>query len=132
MRRWGYHSDVVDEVVVYLQSKGLIDDVVLATLLVEEMLRKGYGCRRVRDGLVKKKLEMELIKEVMAGYPYHREVERAGEVAALRVSRMPGDEPVTRRVKIKRYLIRQGYSPEVADEVCRSDIIDTQTGPEYN
>ncbi len=123
---------MIDEVIAYLQSKGIIDDLLFTKLFMEEMMRKGFGYRRVRSGLKKKKLDIELIEETMSNYPLHREAERARTIAAVRVSRMANEEPVKRKTKIKHYLMRQGYSPEVADEVSRSVVIDTQTGREYN
>ena len=132
LSRWGYPGDVIDEVIAYLQSKGIIDDLLFTKLFMEEMMRKGFGYRRVRSGLKKKKLDIELIEETMSNYPLHREAERARTIAAVRVSRMANEEPVKRKTKIKHYLMRQGYSPEVADEVSRSVVIDTQTGREYN
>jgi len=132
LSRWGYTGDVIDEVVAYLQLKGIIDDRLFTELFMDEMLRKGFGCRRVRSGLKKKKVDIEVIEEAMSGYPFHRESERARTIAAVRVSRMANEKPVKRKTKIKQYLMRQGYSPEVADEVSRSVIIDTQTGREYN
>ncbi|MBU4173620.1 MAG: RecX family transcriptional regulator [Actinobacteria bacterium] len=123
---------MIDEVIAYLQSKGIIDDLLFTELFMEEMLRKGFGCRRVRSGLKKKKLDIELVEEAMSGYPLNQEAERARTIAAVRVSRMANEEPAKRKTKIMHYLIRQGYSPEVADEVSRSVVIDTQTGREYN
>lgn len=132
MRRWGYSADDIDQVVEHLQSVGLIDDVTFARVFMDEMVRKGFGCRRVSDELYKKRLAREVIEEVMSGYPIQDEVERARDAAALRMSRLTGDEPAARRIKIKRYLMRRGFTPEVSEEVCRSFIVDTQLGAEYN
>ena len=123
---------MIEEVIACLQSNGSINDRLFTELCTEEMLRKGFGCRRVRSGLKKKKVDNKLIEEKMSGYPFHLESERAQAIAAVRVSRMANEDPVKREIKIRNYLMRQGYSPEVANEVSRSVIIDTQTGREYN
>lgn len=130
LRRWGFSDEVIGEVIDYLELKGSIDDELFKRVFVQEMLDKGFGCRRVRNELKKKKFDTVAVNEVMVSYPFHREAERAREAAEVRIGRMEGSDQLAKAVKIKRYLMRLGYTAEVAGDVCRSVVIDTQTEPE--
>lgn len=116
LRRWGYSANAAAEVVDYLERAGILDDRALATAYLDEMLRKGFGYRRVRASLFKKKLENDLIEEKLSDYPMDRELERAIKLASGRIRANGSVEAEDEQVKITGFLMRKGYSRQVSTE----------------
>lgn len=130
LRRWGYDARTCQEVTAYLEEAGIIDDREFARLFMGELIRKGLGRYRVRSELIKKKLERELVEEVMEGYPEDEEVERAADAAVRRYSQM-GPRDAAADKKVMDHLRRKGFSRQVAGAACRMAAqVDTQSGPE--
>lgn len=119
LRRWGYSAETSLQVVDHLSECGILDDRSFARVYLGEMVRKGFGYYRVRRELLKKKLERELVNDVMEEYPIEEELERALEVAANLVRKRNPAEVSTIRQQMLDYLMRRGYSRNVAIEACR-------------
>jgi regulatory protein len=133
LRKWGYDPVDCDRVIAYLEELGLLDDREFARVFTGELVRKGLGVYRVRSELLKKKLDRELIEQVLTDeYPYEEEGERAREAAERRFTRLSSEDAATSRRKIIDHLIRKGFSRAVADSAFRAlgDEVDTQTEPE--
>lgn len=131
LMRWGYSSDASNQVVAYLESCGLLDDHQFATVFLGEMLRKGFGFNRVRGELLRKKLERDLVEEVLGEYPLDEELRRAVGLAGPLAAKFDIDDSTILRRKMMGYLTRRGYSRDVALEACRRACdVDTQMGPE--
>lgn len=133
LRSWGYSQKTSSDVTNHLESRGYLDDREFARLYLEELVRKGFGSRRVRQKLAEKRLDRELIEETMEGYPIEHEADRAFEAAVAKVG---GDEP---RInpdglrRLKGYLIRRGFPRGPTEEACRRLVeVDTQNWREYN
>jgi len=130
LRRWGYAPATCERVAAYLVEAGILDDHDFARLFMDELLRKGLGRYRVRSELIKKKLDRELVDEVMERYPLEEELERAKGVAEKRFVRTSEPDATSSR-KVTEYLMRRGYSREVAAAACRLlTQVDTQTSTE--
>ena len=129
LRRYGYRDTLCESVVRQLQECGVLDDFRFASAYMEEMLRKGYGHRRVRDRLLSKRLSREVVESVMEGYPWNEERDRALKQALKRFG-----EPVfevKKRSRAVDYLMRLGYSRSVAESAVDSAFhVDSATGPE--
>lgn len=131
IRRWGYDDITGDQVVAHLEGCGLLDDREFARVFMGELLRKGFGLNRVRSELLKKKLQGDLIEEVLGEYPIAEELDRAIESAGALSARFKAADPSAARRKTVDYLRRRGYSWEVAVEACRRKCdVDTEIGPE--
>ncbi len=117
--RWGYSRATAEDVAGYLESCGVIDDRRFASVYLDEMLRKHLGYYRVRKALIEKKLERALVEEVLADYPLEEELPRAERVARAQASRFAGAEPRAFTRKLCDYLVRRGYSRQIAMEACR-------------
>ena len=129
--RWGYNSSDSNQVVLYLEGCGLLSDREFAKVFLEEMLRKGFGFNRVRSELFRKKLERDLVDEILNEYPLEEELNRAVVLAGPLAAKLDISESSTVRRRMIGYLTRRGYSREVALEACRQACdIDTQIGPE--
>jgi len=131
LRRWGYAPSTRESVVSRLESCGILDDRGFASLFMGEMLRKGYGQRRILNSLLAKRIDRELIDTVMLDYPEEDELERATKLAAAYASRFSGVESTAAIKKIVGFLTRRGYSNGIAFEAARmTHSVDTQISPE--
>jgi regulatory protein len=117
--RWGYGGEVCDQVLDHLESCGLLDDYEFARVFLGEMLRKGFGFNGVRMELLRKKLDRDLVEEVLVEYPLEEELNRAVELACPLAEKLKTADSATMRRKMVGYLARRGYSGEVAREACR-------------
>lgn len=131
LRRWNYDPRTRAMVISYLEDCGILDDLELARVFMGEMLQKQYGYHRVKDALLAKRIDRELVEQALTEYPAEEELARAVELARPLVSRLSGDEPRAARKKIVGYLTRRGYSHGTALEASRmTPDVDTQSGPE--
>lgn len=127
LRRWGCSEETVCEVVDHLERAGILDDRSLATVYIDEMLRKGYGYTRVRDSLFKKRIDRDLIEELLGEYPMESELERAMDTASGRIRGAGSFVSEDERGKITGFLMRRGYSRQVSAEAWREIVrFDTQ------
>jgi regulatory protein len=103
-----------------LVDRGIVDDRLFARLWVAERAGKGVGRRRILSELRAKYVdEATALDELEANYGLDDEVENARRVAAKRIGRMAslGRERLERR--IYGYLVRQGFSSDIAREATR-------------
>ncbi|HEY5526240.1 MAG TPA: RecX family transcriptional regulator [Candidatus Anoxymicrobiaceae bacterium] len=131
LRKSGYDVHTSEGVIDYLTAAGIIDDREFGRLFLNELMRKELGPYRVRSELLKKKLDRELVDELMEEWSQDDEAERARSAAARRFRRMSGEDPEEARKKLVGFLVRKGYSRRVAEAACRMAVqVDTQSGAE--
>lgn len=119
MRRWGYGASDIDGALKYLSSAGLVDDGAFARLFVEEMLRKGYGERYIREKLLTRRVGKEAVEEALSLYPSESEFERAMLAGRARARRARHPDGCTDRRRLYGYLVRRGFAQGAASEVSR-------------
>ena len=78
---WGYDETIRCEVIACLQELGFLNDRDYTKVYLGEMVRKGFGRRRVEAVLEKKGNPREIVCEAMEEYPHDAELSRAIEVA---------------------------------------------------
>lgn len=118
LERWGYSEEESRRLVEHLAERGILDDRQFARQFADELMEKGFGQRRVRLELARKRLDRELIDEVLAQYPHSEEPDRALVVAEARLARITQRGPETRK-KLADYLLRRGFSRSEAQSACR-------------
>lgn len=90
----------------YLEELGFINDRHYAATLVRQYSQKGYGQRKVRDELYRRKVPRELWDEALEELPEAEE-----QIDRLLQKKLKSDEPD--RAELKRaadYLARRGYT----------------------
>jgi regulatory protein len=131
LRKSGYDDQTSDAVVEYLAAAGIIDDREFGRLFLDELLRKELGPYKVRSELLKKKLDRELVDDLMETSSGEDEDERARSAARRRLRSMSGEDPQAAQTKLAAYLVRRGYSRQVAEAASRTAVqVDTQSGAE--
>ncbi len=131
LKRWGYDEATVTRVVTLLEVSGILDDRDFARAFMNEMVRKGYGCRRVSAEMYKKRLPRDVIEETMAAYPQDEEIDRAVRAAEKAAGRLRQSEALNADNKLVGYLMRRGYTGDVARKaVSTIASFDTNNSPE--
>jgi regulatory protein len=117
--KYGYGEQTVTAVVSELKGLGYLDDNEFAEMWVEDRITRGYGRNRIRDELIAKGIDSALVEAELSqihepGEDYSRALLLA-EKQAEKYGQL--DERVAQR-RLFQFLVRRGYSFEVAGCVC--------------
>ncbi|HVP58218.1 MAG TPA: regulatory protein RecX [bacterium] len=103
-----------------LAAQGMVDDRLFARLWVVERAGKGIGRRRILSELKTKHVdEATALEEIEANYGSDDEIENARRVAANRARRMASLGRQKLEQRVYGYLVRQGFSSDIAREATR-------------
>lgn len=118
LERRGFSGETAEVVVEAMRNAGYVDDAALAGSIAARRSRDGYGRRRIAADLSARRIDSELVGEVLAGIDEDEEREAAWE-AALRLSRSRG--PLDRRglQRVGAALQRRGFAPGVIRDALR-------------
>ncbi len=133
LARRNHGAEAIDETLAGLEAAGLLDDRLFARLWVRERTeKKGFGKRRIASELYSKGISREIVEEEL-----EKAFDRAGEVAvaertARRRAARLGDLPLeTRKRRIYTYLLRSGFTSDIAAEAAKS-VTQPYSGEEDN
>jgi regulatory protein len=132
LRRKGFDDDAVRVVIESLSAVGLVDDEAFARAWADERARlRPVGPRRLARELVGKRVSAELAArvtdEVFSG---QTELELARKALAPKIRaglRRAGEDDRSRRRRLYAFLVRRGFSYEIAARVI--DEAETELGP---
>jgi regulatory protein len=121
LRQKGFRAGTTREVVSALAGVGLIDDEAFARAWAEERLRlRPVGPRRLSQELAAKGVARELADMVIAeAFAEQPELEVARRAASRRAGSLRGGDPRKVRARLHSFLVRRGFSYEVAATVIR-------------
>jgi len=117
LKQKGFSGELCQDTVNFLKEKKFIDDRVFAKDWVSSRLKRPFGLRRIKQELVQKGLDKEVIQETFA---QAKEDYDEGSVIKLltekRFSKLKGIEPLKAKQRVYAYLIRRGFSPDLIGE----------------
>ncbi|UCH09648.1 MAG: regulatory protein RecX [Fidelibacterota bacterium] len=119
LRRKGFSSERVDEVIAYLQDNGYQSDEEFARLYArEKWTSSGWGPARVRQALAEKGIETGLREQVIDEVYGGQDLMETVLVLARKKWAGMRDLPVTtRRRRLTGFLQRRGYSWEIINNI---------------
>lgn len=121
LRAAGFPSDEVEDVLVRLERVGLVDDADFARQVAEHRFgTRREGSRAVTGELLRKGVAPALVAQAVAAAQGDDEELRARDLARSRASRMQGIEPAKAFGRLSSFLMRRGYSPDLARSAARS------------
>ncbi|MCG8431140.1 MAG: regulatory protein RecX [Candidatus Omnitrophica bacterium] len=108
-----YGKAAVEEVLAFLQEKRFLDDEQFARFWIESRLKKPMGPARVRQELVFKGVDKELVERCMSdALADYSPSDALRELAIRRLEKCRGlDERAAGR-RVAQFLIRRGFSPD--------------------
>ena len=119
LRTKGVDAQTVDRVIERLKEIDLIDDVRFAREYVEfGFLRKSWGIKKVRAGLMEKGIDREIINEVLGGDEAAR-MEREAAARFVQKEMRRGGRVEVEREKIIARLLARGFGWDTASEAIK-------------
>ena len=120
LKQKGFSPELSLSTVNFLRDKGFIDDRVFAKGWVASRLKRPYGLRRIKQELVAKGLDKEIIEDALsaAGDDYS-ESRIVGQLAKERFSRQKGIEPQKAKARVYGYLLRRGFPPDIVSDIVK-------------
>lgn len=128
LRRKGFREESCAFVVAALKDVGLVDDEDFARAWVDEKLRlRPCGPRRLVQELLARKVGRTLADRVVEEtFREHAELEVARRAVASKARASAGLDREKRRSRLYSFLLRRGFSYEVASTVVRETLRDTE------
>ncbi len=120
LKQKGFSEELSRDTVNFLKDKEFIDDRVFAKGWVACRLKRPFGIRRIKQELIAKGLDKEIIEDslVQAKKDY-REDQAARQLAQQRFSRLSNIEPQKAKARVYAYLLRRGFSPDIVSEIIK-------------
>ena len=121
LRRKGFDERTAAEVVARLKSVGLVDDEEFARAWVDEKLRlRPCGPRRLVQELLARRVPRAVADRVVAEtFSEHDELEVARRAVKPKARSSARLEPAKRRARLHSFLLRRGFSYEVASTLLK-------------
>ncbi|MEK7616698.1 MAG: RecX family transcriptional regulator [Patescibacteria group bacterium] len=110
---------IVDAVVQLMKKKGMLDDKQFAIAWMESRLRK-YGSRRIKQELLQKGINREIIAEVVSQQSSVNNQETAEKLLQKKIDRWKNLSPLELKKKSYEYLLRRGFEYEVVKSVIEN------------
>ena len=117
-----HRAEAIAEVIKDFTETGLLDDRLFARLWIRERIeKKGFGRRRIASELITKGVDREVVEsELDEGFGAEGELAVAERAARGRMRRLESVPLETRKRRIYTYLMRSGFSSDIAAEATRS------------
>lgn len=128
LERYGYSSEVVEEVTAWLVALGYIDDERYAEAFAREKRRAGWGGLRIRQVLLRKGIAGELAKRVTQDNTIP---ESLVELVRRRFGTQARTDPRLAYRRASAFLARRGHDFETISDVVRRALgTEEESGPE--
>jgi regulatory protein len=113
---------VIDLVIERAHAERLVDDLAIATSLVEERRAKGHAPLRLRQDLAKRGFDPQLIDQVLAPVEAEDQEAAAFAVAKDKADRLTGVDAETALRRTVAHVARRGYPEGLARKVARAAV----------
>ena len=126
LRKKGFAVELAKKVTQHLQKKNLVNDAEFAGMFVRDRLkRKPIGTAMLRQQLMTKGIPPHIIERVLGQLVNNEDQERAAEeLATKRLTLSSGSfarlDPPRRRRRLFDYLVRRGFSTDIATKTVRN------------
>jgi len=111
LRQKKFSEAIIQVTLNFLKDKQFIDDQIFAQGWVAFRLKRPFGLRRIRQELVQKGLDKEIIEVTLAqAKEDYDEGAIVRQLAEQRFCRLKGVEPLKAKARLYAYLMRRGFS----------------------
>ena len=120
LKQKGFSEELNQDTINFLKDKEFIDDRVFARGWVSSRLKRPFGLRKIRQELVQKGLDKEIIENSLSQVKEHySEGQIVSQLAQQRFSRIKGIEPFKAKARVYAYLIRRGFAPDIVSDTVK-------------
>lgn len=118
-------EDILPDVIAECLRRKYLNDETAAKYYFDELQRKSYGPRYVRQYMKQKGIGDDLIEEIFEQYRSEYDESDIARKAYHKKSKILGqkESPQKRREKLQRYLFSRGFSMSVISDLIRQDIV---------
>ncbi len=123
LKQRGFSPDIIEKVVLECQRLDYVDDNRTSRVYIRQLMRKGYGAKRIRVELERKGLserpDQGVISQMISDID---ELEVAGRIIKKNIKRFEREiDPRKRKNKIYRFLLARGFSAETIGNLLKSE-----------
>ena len=123
LKQRGFLPDIIEEVVLECERLDYVDDNRTSRVYIRQLMRKGYGAKRIRVELKRKGLserpDQGVISQMISDID---ELEVAGRIFKKNIKRFEREiDPRKRKNKIYRFLLARGFSAETIGNLLKSE-----------
>ncbi len=123
LKQRGFSPDIIEKVVLECQRLDYVDDNRTSRVYIRQLMRKGYGAKRIRLELKRKGLserpDQGVISQMISDID---ELEVAGRIFKKNIKRFEREiDPRKRKNKIYRFLLARGFSAETIGNLLKSE-----------
>ena len=120
LRQKGFSEELSQDTVNFLKDKEFIDDRVFARGWVAARLKRPFGLRKIRQELVQKGLDQEIIENSLSQVKEdYNESQIVSQLAQQRFSKLKGIEPLKAKARVYAYLIRRGFASDIVSDIVK-------------
>jgi regulatory protein len=113
-----FNEEIIKNTVAFLKDKEFIDDNYFAKAWIQSRIKRPLGLGKLRAELKVKGVDKEIIdsqiQEIKKDYA---EEDIVKAIAKAKISKLKGVEPLKAKRRILGYLLRRGFSAEIAFDV---------------
>jgi regulatory protein len=118
LKQKGFSDPVIKETLAFLKNKGLINDHAFAQAWVEERLKRSLGLGKIKQELILKGIDEEIINHQIAQIKENYcEEDIAREIAQVSLNKLKGISPNQAKRRVYAYLLRRGFSVGLVEDV---------------
>lgn len=120
LRQKGFSEGLSQETINFLKDKKFIDDRVFARGWVNARLRRPLGLRKIKQELIQKGLDKEIIESsLFQAKEHYNEGQIVSQLAQQRFSRLKGIDPLKAKMRVYAYLMRRGFAIDIVREIVK-------------
>jgi len=120
LRQKKFSATVIQETIRFLRDRKFIDDRIFAKSWVASRIKRPLGLRKIRQELLLKGLDKEIITETLAQVKTdYQESGIIRQLAEQRWAKLKDVEPLKAKQRIYAYLLRRGFSPDISSEIIK-------------
>ena len=110
-----FPPEIITGVIDFLKEKKFVDDAAFTRGWVEGRIKQTVGLRRVKNELKLKGISSPLVEDsIAAAAENYSEDAVVADIIGKKLEKLQGKDPAKTRQRIYAYLVRRGFSPEVA------------------
>lgn len=118
---WGAHREQVEQLIAQLIGEGFLNEARFAAhYAVSKSRQKGWGRRKLEQGLRLKGVGDALIAEALRAIDAGEEEEQLRAAVAKRWERTKEADPFLRKAKVVRYFVGKGFGADQVEALLRA------------
>ncbi len=114
----GYDNESINSAIEKLKENKYIDDDYYCKKFINDKINiSKYGKRRIKEALVSKGIDRQLIEKNISYVSQDDEINRAYALAEKKLKSLTDAEPIKKKMKISSFLLNKGFDYEIVNKI---------------